>query len=123
VIGGSIRTPDQRRHVFVSSTLAELGAERAAVREAIERLQLTPVLFEIGARPHPPLSPASHRNERHDLDQVRRCSRNSQAGETNQRRLRAQNDHHDRVLDGVESAPFPTTLPGPTSTTGTLKEC
>jgi predicted ATPase len=54
VIGGSIRTPDQRLRVFVSSTLAELAAERAAVREAIERLQLTPVLFELGARPHPP---------------------------------------------------------------------
>ena len=54
MIGGSIRTPDQRLRVFVSSTLAELAAERAAVREAIERLQLTPVLFELGARPHPP---------------------------------------------------------------------
>jgi predicted ATPase len=54
VIGSSIRTPDQRLRVFVSSTLAELAAERAAVREAIERLQLTPVLFELGARPHPP---------------------------------------------------------------------
>ena len=39
---------------FVSSMLAELAEERAAVREAIERLQLTPVLFELGARPHPP---------------------------------------------------------------------
>jgi len=54
VRGGSIRTPDQRLRVFVSSTLAELAEERAAVREAIERLQLTPVLFELGARPHPP---------------------------------------------------------------------
>ena len=52
--GRSIRTPDQRLRVFVSSTLSELAAERAAVREAIERLQLTPVLFELGARPHPP---------------------------------------------------------------------
>ena len=52
--GGSIRTPDQRLRVFVSSTLAELAGERAAAREAIERLQLTPVLFELGARPHPP---------------------------------------------------------------------
>jgi hypothetical protein len=51
VRGGSIRTPDQRLRVFVSSTLAELAGERAAVREAIERLQLTPVLFELGARP------------------------------------------------------------------------
>jgi predicted ATPase len=52
--GPPIRTPDQRLRVFVSSTLAELAEERAAVREAIERLQLTPVLFELGARPHPP---------------------------------------------------------------------
>src|ERR687894_1308328 len=50
----AIRTPDQRLRVFVSSSLAELAEERAAVREAIERLQLTPVLFELGARPHPP---------------------------------------------------------------------
>jgi predicted ATPase/class 3 adenylate cyclase len=50
----SIRTPDQRLRVFVSSTLAELANERAAVHEAIERLQLTPVMFELGARPHPP---------------------------------------------------------------------
>jgi hypothetical protein len=47
VIGASIRTPDQRLRVFVSWTLGELAAERAAVREAIERLQLTPVLFEL----------------------------------------------------------------------------
>jgi Domain of unknown function (DUF4062) len=40
--------------VFVSSTLAELAEERAAVHEAIGRLQLTPVMFELGARPHPP---------------------------------------------------------------------
>lgn len=49
-----IRTPDQRLRVFVSSTLGELAAERAAAREAIERLRLTPVMFELGARPHPP---------------------------------------------------------------------
>jgi predicted ATPase len=40
--------------VFVSSTLDELAAERRAVREAIESLRLTPVVFEQGARPHPP---------------------------------------------------------------------
>ena len=50
----SIRTPDQRLRVFVSSTLGELADERAAVRAAIERLRLTPVMFELGARPHPP---------------------------------------------------------------------
>ncbi|WP_322410141.1 ATP-binding protein [Microbacterium invictum] len=49
-----IRTPDQRLRVFVSSTLRELAEERAAVREAIERLRLAPVMFELGARPHPP---------------------------------------------------------------------
>jgi predicted ATPase len=49
-----IRTPDQRLRVFVSSTLDELGAERAAARDAIEQLRLLPVMFEAGARPHPP---------------------------------------------------------------------
>jgi predicted ATPase len=52
--GGAIRTPDQRLRVFVSSTLAELADERAAVSRAITALRLTPVLFELGARPHPP---------------------------------------------------------------------
>ena len=52
--GSLIRTPDQRLRVFVSSTLAELAEERAAVRAAIEGLQLVPVMFELGARPHPP---------------------------------------------------------------------
>jgi hypothetical protein len=50
----SIRTPDQRVRVFVSSTMQELAAERQAVRAAIESLRLTPVMFELGARPHPP---------------------------------------------------------------------
>src|SRR5215472_14091662 len=49
-----IRTPDQRVRVFVSSTLDELAPERAAAREAITELRLTPVLFESGARPYPP---------------------------------------------------------------------
>jgi predicted ATPase len=49
-----IRTPDQRLRVFVSSTLGELALERKAVRAAIERLHLIPVMFELGARPHPP---------------------------------------------------------------------
>ena len=49
-----IRTPDQRLRVFVSSTLRELAPERRAVRQAIERLAATPVMFELGARPHPP---------------------------------------------------------------------
>jgi predicted ATPase len=48
-----IRTPDQRLRVFVSSTLGELADERQAARRAIEELRLTPVMFELGARPHP----------------------------------------------------------------------
>src|SRR4051812_22406827 len=51
---GVIRTPDQRLRVFVSSTLEELAPERAAAQAAIRKLQLAPVLFELGARPHPP---------------------------------------------------------------------
>lgn len=51
-----IRTPDQRIRVFVSSTLRELAGERRAVREAVERMRLAPVMFELGARPHPPRS-------------------------------------------------------------------
>src|SRR5262249_32612649 len=47
-------TPDQRLRVFVSSTLGELADERRAVLRAISTLRLTPVLFELGARPHPP---------------------------------------------------------------------
>src|SRR3977135_1232161 len=53
--GSLIRTPDQRVRVFVSSTLRELAAERAAARTAVTRLRLTPVMFELGARPHAPL--------------------------------------------------------------------
>lgn len=49
-----IRTPDQRVRVFVSSTLAELADERRAVARAISAMRLTPVMFETGARPHPP---------------------------------------------------------------------
>ena len=50
----AIRTPDQRLRVFVSSTLGELAEERVEVSRAISALRLTPVLFELGARPHPP---------------------------------------------------------------------
>jgi predicted ATPase len=49
-----IRTPDQRLRVFVSSTLGELAEERRAVLRAISALRLTPVMFELGARPYPP---------------------------------------------------------------------
>jgi predicted ATPase len=40
--------------VFVSSTLGELAEERRAVARAISALRLAPVMFEAGARPHPP---------------------------------------------------------------------
>ena len=49
-----IRTPDQWLRVFVSSTLGELAEERRAVARAIAALRLTPVMFELRARPHPP---------------------------------------------------------------------
>lgn len=49
-----IRTPDQKLRVFVSSTLRELADERKAARSAIENIHLIPVMFELGARPHPP---------------------------------------------------------------------
>src|SRR5262249_43941240 len=49
-----IRTPDRRLRVFVSSTLGELADERRAVSRAITALRLTPVMFEVGARAHPP---------------------------------------------------------------------
>src|SRR5215831_7627171 len=51
-----ILTPDQRVRVFISSTLQELAAERAAARRAVARLHLVPVWYESGARPHPPRS-------------------------------------------------------------------
>ncbi|MHA6693599.1 DUF4062 domain-containing protein [Homoserinimonas sp. A520] len=51
---GVIRTPDQRIRVFISSTLRELAPERRVTRAAVERLHLAPVMFELGARPHPP---------------------------------------------------------------------
>jgi predicted ATPase len=50
----AIRTPDQRVRIFVSSTLQELADERTAARGAIRHMRLTPVMFEMGARAHPP---------------------------------------------------------------------
>jgi predicted ATPase len=50
----AIRTPDRRLRVFVSSTLTELADERRAVSRAITALRMTPVMFEAGARAHPP---------------------------------------------------------------------
>ncbi len=52
--GAAIRTPDQRLRVFISSTLKELAPERRAVRAVVERMGMAPVMFELGARPHPP---------------------------------------------------------------------
>jgi predicted ATPase len=52
--GAVIRTPDRRLRVFVSSTLGELAEERRAVARAVSALRLTPVMFELGARPYPP---------------------------------------------------------------------
>src|SRR5215475_14834641 len=52
--GPVIRTPDRRLRVFVSSTMGELSTERRAVSHAISALRLAPVMFEAGARPHPP---------------------------------------------------------------------
>jgi predicted ATPase len=49
-----IRTPDRRLRVFISSTLGELAEERLAARAAVEQLRLSPIMFELGARPHPP---------------------------------------------------------------------
>jgi predicted ATPase len=49
-----IRTPDQRLRVFISSTLGELAEERRAARAAAEQLRVSPIMFELGARPHPP---------------------------------------------------------------------
>jgi hypothetical protein len=49
-----IRTPDYRLRVFVSSTLKELTEERKVVRQSILKLRLAPIMFESGARPHPP---------------------------------------------------------------------
>ena len=49
-----IRTPDQRVRVFISSTLQELSDTRRAARDAVTALRLVPVMFEMGARPHPP---------------------------------------------------------------------
>lgn len=49
-----IRTPDQRLRVFISSTLQELATEREAATAAVHSLRQHAVLFELGARPHPP---------------------------------------------------------------------
>lgn len=49
-----IRTPDQKLRVFISSTLRELAEERKAAQTAIQNIHLIPVMFELGARPHPP---------------------------------------------------------------------
>ena len=48
----TIKTPDQRLRVFVSSTRRELSDERAVAAEAIRALRLSPMLFDMGARSH-----------------------------------------------------------------------
>ena len=50
----TIHTPDARLRAFISSTLGELAAEREAAKTAVRTLRLAPVMFEFGARPHPP---------------------------------------------------------------------
>ena len=49
-----VLTPDQRLRVFISSTIGELKQERIAAERAVRSLRFHPVLFEMGARPHPP---------------------------------------------------------------------
>ncbi|CAM4040403.1 tetratricopeptide repeat protein [Deinococcus marmoris] len=44
--------PDRRVRVFISSTLGEAQEERQAVMQAVSDLELTPIYFEAGARPH-----------------------------------------------------------------------
>src|SRR3954452_13702517 len=51
-----ILTPHQRLRGFVRSPLGGVAGEGEAGRRAIESLQLAPVMFEQGARPHPPRS-------------------------------------------------------------------
>lgn len=48
-------TTSEVLQIFVSSTIKDLGPERSAIKEAIEELQLNPVLAEdLGARPGSP---------------------------------------------------------------------
>ena len=49
-----IRTPDQRVRVFVSSTCRSWRPNAPPHGRPSRSLRLTPVLFELGARPHPP---------------------------------------------------------------------
>ena len=51
---GAADTTAQRLRVFVSTTIGELAAERAAAAEAIAGLLLAPVLFELGDRASSP---------------------------------------------------------------------
>lgn len=70
-----IATPDRRVRVFVSSALAELAEERRAARQGVSALRLTPIMFELRARPHPParavpLLPRAERRLRHLRDRI-----------------------------------------------------
>ena len=49
---GGVLTPDRRLHVFISSTLGELGPERDAVTTAVRTLRLTPVQLDLATRTH-----------------------------------------------------------------------
>jgi predicted ATPase len=49
-----IRTPDQRLRVYISSAFDEMQAETEQACQAVRALRMTPVVFEGGARPHPP---------------------------------------------------------------------
>ena len=46
--------PSKMRDGEALAVLKELAPERKAARAAIERLAAAPVMFELGARPHPP---------------------------------------------------------------------
>jgi predicted ATPase len=46
-----IKTPDQKIRVFVSSTIKDLSEERVAALNAIRKLHLAPIMFELNAKP------------------------------------------------------------------------
>jgi hypothetical protein len=49
-----IRTPDQRLRIYISSAFNEMQTEAEQACQAVRALRMTPVVFEGGARPHPP---------------------------------------------------------------------
>ena len=62
----------------MSSTLEELAPERVAAREAIEQMRLVPVMFELGARPHPPRTSTGRTSTRATCSSV--CTGSGTAG-------------------------------------------